>query len=199
VEFADVVRGRRMVHAFEQRSVGRELVDRLLDVARRAPSAGFSQGIDFLVLDEPATLSRFWELTEDPRFPREVSEAAVSPPVLVLAFSDPDRYVARYSQPDKIAFGLDEADAWPVKFWDSDTAMACMLLLLAAVDAGLGGWFFGVAHGEDGVRREFAVPDDRRLIGVVGLGYPGVDEHPKGSAYSLSRRPLGELVHRNRW
>ena len=58
--------------------------------------------------------------------------------------------------------------------------MACMLLLLAAVDAGLGGWYFGIAYGESEVRRRFGIPDDRNVIGVVGLGYPGVDERPAG-------------------
>ena len=188
-----------MAHAFERRPVEPAVIDRLLDTARRAPSAGFSQGSDFLVLDEPGAVARFWELTEDPAFPQPAEELAVGPPVLVLAFSDPGRYLARYSQPDKIAFRLDRAEAWPVKFWDTDTAMACMLLLLAAVDAGLGGWFFGVGYGDDGLRREFGVPDDRQLIGVVGLGYEGVDERRRGSAYSLSRRPLEEMVHRNRW
>ena len=96
----------------------------------------------------------------------------------MLAFADPDRYLARYREPDKIAFGLGDADAWPVKFWETDTAMACMLLLLAAVDAGLGGWLFGVAHGEADVLREFGVPADRKLIAAIGLGYPGVDETP---------------------
>jgi hypothetical protein len=114
--------------------------DRLLDIARRGPSAGFSQGTDFLVLDEPPALQRFWELTNDPKIPREPDELAAAPPVLIILLADPDRYIERYSRPDKIAFGLDHADAWPVKFWDTDTAMAGMLLLLAAVDAGLGGW-----------------------------------------------------------
>ncbi len=123
-------------------------MDRLLDAARRGPSAGFSQGTDFLVLDDPAALARFWQLTDDPGFPRDPTELAIAPPVVVLAFSDPNRYIARYSQPDKLLFGLDRADAWPVKFWDTDTAMACILMLLAAVDARLGGGLFGVAHGE---------------------------------------------------
>ena len=199
VEFADVVRRRRMVHVFEQRRVDRVLLDHLLDTARRAPSAGFSQGTDFLVLDDPAALARFWELTDDPQFPRSDDEVTAAPPVVVLAFADPDRYVARYSEPDKIAFGLDRADAWPVKFWDTDTAMACMLLLLAAVDVGLGGWLFGIAHGGDDVCREFEVPPDRNLIAAVGLGYAGVDENPRGSAFSRTRRPLVDMVHRNRW
>jgi nitroreductase len=200
MEFTEVVRRRKMIHVFEQRPVDATLVDSLLDIARRAPSAGFSQGTDFLVLDEPEALARFWSATEDPRWPNDPDDiAANAPPVLVLALADPGRYVARYSAPDKLAFGLDRAEAWPVPFWDTDTAMACMLLLLALVDAGLGGWFFGVGHGEAEVRAAFGIPDDRNLIGVVGLGYPGVDDAPKGSAHSLSRRPLADMIHRNGW
>ena len=199
MEFTDVVRRRRMVHAFEQRPVDPAMIDQLLDVARRGPSAGFAQGTDFLVLDDPASVARFWELTADPQFPREPGELAAAPPVLVLAFADPGRYLARYGEPDKIAFGLDRAEAWPVKFWDTDTAMACMLLLLAAVDAGLGGWLFGVAHGVDDLFTEFGVPADRNLIAVVGLGHEGVDENPRGSAFTRARRPFADVVHRNQW
>jgi nitroreductase len=198
MEFTDVVRSRRMVHAFEDRPVARDQIDRLLDVARRGPSAGFSQGTDFLVLDESATRQRFWELTDDPAFPREPDELDAAPAVLVVLLADPGRYVERYSQPDKIEFGLDRADAWPVKFWDTDTAMAGMLLL-AAVDAGLGGWYFGIPYGESALRDEFAIPDDRNIIGVIGLGSPGIDEQPEGSAYSLARRPLSDMAHCNRW
>jgi nitroreductase len=49
------------------------------------------------------------------------------------------------------------------------------------------------------VRAEFGIPDDRNLVGVVGLGHPGADHSPKGSAYSLTRRPLAEMIHRNGW
>ena len=188
-----------MVHVFEPRPIETSALDGLLDLARRGPSAGFSQGIDFVVLDQPHTTERFWSLVDDPRFPREPGELDAAPPVLVIATSDPGRYVERYSLPDKIDFGLDRADAWPVPFWDTDAAMACMVLLLAAVDAGLGGWFFGIGYGADAVHREFGIPDDCNIVGVVGLGYAGVDEAPRGSAYSLSRRPFDEQVHRNRW
>ena len=199
MEFRDVVRSRRMVRAYEQRPVLPELVDRLLDVARRGPTAGFAQGIDFVVLDTPGTVARFWELTEDPAFPNDPAEVAVGPPVIVLAFSDPNRYLARYAEPDKIAYGLDHAEAWPVSFWDTDTAMACMLLLLAAVDAGLGGWLFGIGSGEAELRAELGVPADRNLIGVVGLGYADPGEVPTGSGTSRPRRGFAEQVHRNGW
>jgi nitroreductase len=97
MEFTDLVRKRRMVHAFEQRPVDRAVIDELLEIARRAPSAGFSQGTDFLVLDDPTAVARFWELTDDPQFRRDPSELAVAPPVVVLAFADPSRYLARYA------------------------------------------------------------------------------------------------------
>jgi nitroreductase len=199
MEFSDVVRKRRMVHVFEQTPVDPALVDRLLDVARRAPSAGFSQGYDFVVLDTPDVVARFWTLTENPQLPYEPGEVEAGPPVIVLAYSDASRYLERYSRPDKIAFGLDTAEAWPVPFWDTDTAMACQQLLLAAVDAGLGTWFFGIGHGRAELARELGVPAGRELIGIVGLGHEGVDEKPRGSAHSLKRRPLDEIIHRNGW
>ncbi len=86
-----------------------------------------------------------------------------------------------------------------MKFWETDTAMAGMLLLLAADDAGLGAWYFGIPSGEATLREEFHIPADRNIIGVVGVGHPGVDERPQGSSDSLPRRPLDEMVHRNGW
>jgi nitroreductase len=199
VEFRDVVRHRRMVHRFADTPVPPEVLQRILDVGRRGPTAGFAQGIEFLVLDEPGAVAAFWELIDDPRFPMEPEELAVAPPVLVLPIPDRERYLARYAEDDKAPFGLQSADAWPVPFWDTDAAMAAMLMLLAAVDEGLGAWFFGIAYGEEAVLRRFGIPDGLRPIGVVGLGYALADEVPTGSGVRRPRRPLTDLLHRNAW
>ena len=193
MEFSDVVRSRRSIRSYAPDRPDPELVDRLIDVARRVPTAGFSQGIDFLVLDDPDPLGEFWRRSGggDPE--------PDDPPVLVLVFSDPERYLERYRAPDKVEFGLGDAEAWPVKFWDIDAAMAAMQLQLAAVDAGLGTWFFGIGDGEDSVREHFGVPDDRSLIGIVALGYRHPDEQPKGSGTTRTRRPLEDQLHRNGW
>lgn len=199
MEFRDVVRRRRSVRAYERTVPPRDLLRDLVDVARRAPTAGYSQGVDFLVLDDPDAVAEFYELTDPPdadipdRFRRE------RPPVVVLVFSDPRRYLARYSEGDKIQFGLDDADAWPVRFWDVDAAMAAMQLQLAAVDAGVDTWFFGYNHGDAEVRTRFGIPEDRSLIGVVGLGYRIEDEAPIGSGTVRRRRPLDEQYHANGW
>ena len=182
MEFTEVVRRRRMVRRFDQRPVPRETMDRVLEVGRRAPSAGFAQGVDFLVLDRPDDVAAFWRITRDPEFGWDLDDVAVGPTVLVLPIPDPGRYLARYSQPDKIAFGMDDAANWPVKFWEIDAAMASMLMLLAAVDEGLGAWFFGITHGERALLDRFGVPAPLRPIGIMGFGYRAKEQ-----------------IHRNGW
>jgi nitroreductase len=199
MEFSDVVRRRRSVRSYSDRMPDPDLVASVIDRARRAPSAGFSQGIDFLVVDDPAAMAELWEMTEDPDSPTPEEEKAVRPPVLVVVWSDPQRYLARYSAEDKIEFGLDDPDRWPVRFWDIDAGMAAMQLQLAAVDHGLDTWFFGFAHGERALRERFGVPGDRMMCGVIALGYRSEDEQPTGSGTTRPRRPLEEQLHRNGW
>jgi nitroreductase len=188
-----------MVHRFDRRPVPADVVDRILDTGRRGPSAGFSQGLELLVLDRPETIAEFWEITRDPEFGWEPEDVAVGPTVIVLPLPDARRYVQRYSEPDKIAFGMVEESSWPVPYWDVDAAMASLLILLAAVDEGLGGWFFGITHGERALLNRFGVPGHLRPIGVIGLGYPAGEDVPTGSAVSRPRRALEEMVHRNGW
>jgi len=199
MEFRDVVRHRRMVRRFDQRPVPHDVVDRIIDVGRRAPSAGFSQGLELLVLDTTETVGSFWETTRDPEFGWEAETVAHGPTVLILPLPDPKRYLDRYAQPDKIEFGMDEEANWPVRFWEIDAAMATMLMLLAAVDEGLGGWFFGITHGERELLDRFGVPAHLRPIGILGLGYRAEDEDPSGSWRKRRRRPLEEQIHRNGW
>jgi nitroreductase len=199
MEFSDVIKHRRSVRSYRPDPPPRELIDRLIDIARRAPTAGFSQGIDFLVLDDASALHRFWELTSQDGAPSDPDDGGSRPPVIVLVFSDPVRYLARYSEGDKAEYGLQEAENWPSRFWDVDAGMASMLLLLAAVDADLGAWFFGIAEGASQLRAELGVPEDRNLVGVIGLGYRFDREVAIGSGVTRKRRPLDDQLHRNGW
>ena len=63
MDFADVVRSRRMVRAFEPRPVPPDVLDRVLDVARRVPAAGNTQGLDLVVLEGPEQTARYWDVT----------------------------------------------------------------------------------------------------------------------------------------
>ncbi len=199
MEFAEVVRRRRMIRRFDQRPVPREVIDRILDVARRGPSAGFAQGVDFLVLDTPESIATFWELTADPDDPVTEDDVAEGPTVIVLPIADKRPYLARYAEPDKIAFGMDHEERWPVKFWDIDASMASMLALLGAVDEGIGGWFFGITVGERALLDHFGVPEEIRPVGILGFGYRAEDERSSGSGAARRRRPFEEQIHRNAW
>ncbi|HEU5271780.1 MAG TPA: nitroreductase family protein [Jatrophihabitans sp.] len=193
MEFNRVVRSRRMVRNYDpDRPVSRETIEQLLDLAIRAPSAGFSQGWHFLVLDEAADRDRFWRLTTDSDEPDSWLRGMQTAPVLILALSDKDAYLDRYAQPDKGWTDRDEA-RWPVPYWDIDTGMASLLVLLGAVDLGLASCFFGVppAH-QDAVKHGFGIPERLRIVGVVSLGYGLPDQ--KSPSLKRGRRVLDQVL-----
>lgn len=196
MELRDAVLRRRMVRRFDAtRPVSPDVLRGVAELAVRAPSAGFSQGFDFVVLRDPTDRAAYWAATTDPGAPadgwlRGVSDA----PVLILCCSDKSRYLRRYAEPDKAQSGV-AGSPWPVPYWDVDTGMAAMLMLLGAVDEGLGGLFFGVpADRADAVLRWFGVPEGHHLVGVVALGY-AAEDRPSGSTRTRTRRPLHEVFH----
>jgi nitroreductase len=195
MEFREVVRRRRMVRRFDDRPVSRDVLDRVLHAARRGPSAGFSQGIAFVVLEGPEQTNPFWDLVHDPSWGRDSLRQA---PVVVLPLAHKQAYLDRYSLPDKAAYGMGSEEGWPVPYWEVDTAFATMLLLLAAVDEGLGALFFGIFRGEAEVLGSLGVPDGYRPIGAVALGYPAAGERSQPS-WKGGRRPVDEVVYFGRW
>jgi nitroreductase len=197
MELREVLRRRRMVRSFDPRPLPAAVLDRILESATQAPSAGFSQGLDLVVLEGPQAVRDFWLATADPRFDRPYS--AAEPPVIVLVLSDKQAYLERYAAPDKAGLGMEVEAGWPVPYWDMDAAMAAMLMLLTAVDEGVGAWFFGVFHGAEALLADLGVPQGRRLVGAVALGYPAADDRPGGSPRTRARRPLDQVVHRGRW
>jgi nitroreductase len=204
MELSDAVRARRMARTYRSdRPVPREVIGRLLDLATRAPSAGFSQGRDFVVLTRLADLARYWTAATGASDAGALTDAAAAPdrwlsgmrsaPALVLCLSDPNRYLDRYAEPDKGWADRDEA-RWPVPYWDVDTGMAAMVMLLAAVDQQLAACFFGVPPDRTAaVLAAFGIPPDRRLVGVISLGYPAPDR--RSPSLRRGRRPVTEVAH----
>jgi nitroreductase len=198
LELGDAVRRRRMVRAFTPAPVEPAVVDALVDLARRAPSAGHSQGWAFVVLEGGET-ARYWDVALPPERRRDFRwPGLVRAPVLVVALVDPGAWVARYAEPDKAATGLGAGEgAWPVPFWWVDAGMAVEHLLLGAVDAGLGACFFGLFDRERAVLDALGVPPTWRAVGTVAVGHPAPDEPSRSVA--RGRRPLAEVLHRGRW
>jgi nitroreductase len=197
VEFLEVVRRRRMVRDFGPRPVPDDKLERVLEAALHGPSAGFAQGLELIVLDRPPDLERFWSII-DPSA-RKLAPGTGAPPVIVIPLAGKAAYLRRYSAPDKRGLGMDVEEGWPVAYWDLDAAMAVMLMLLAAIEEGLGAWFFGIFHGEASLVSWLGVPGGYRPIGALGLGYPSESERRRGSPASHARRTLEDVVHWGGW
>ena len=199
MEFEHAVGRRRMVRSFTGEPVAPRAVDEICDLARRAPTAGNTAAIEFLVLEGEAT-GDYWDVTL--RSPRRESFAwpgLLDAPVLVMVWVDPDAYLRRYREPDKVDSGLGAGEeAWSVPYWFVDGGAAVMTMLLAAVDRGLGASFFAMFDHEQAVRERFGVPAGRRGVGTVAIGHRGADDRPSRSA-SRARPPLNEVIHRSRW
>jgi nitroreductase len=199
VEFREVVRKRRMVRNYDpDRPVPPEITQRILEHAIRAPSAGFSQGWGFLVLEERADLDRFWAAATPPtQVWQQWLENMRRAPLIIVPHSNKSVYLDRYAEDDKGWQDRDE-NRWPVPYWDIDTGFASLLMLLTAVDEGLGACFFGIPPERTAAyRAEFGVPDDFTPIGAVAVGYRAPD-HRSGSL-RRGRRPVAEVVHRGQW
>lgn len=199
MELGEAVRRRRMVRAFTDQAVDPATVEELVDLARRAPSAGNSQGAAFVVLSRAEETARYWDVA----LPSERRASfrwpgLVAAPVLVVCLVRPDAWVERYAEPDKAATGLGRgAGAWPVPYWWVDAGMAVELLLLGAVDAGLGACFFGLFDHEAAVLAALGVPEGWRAVGTVALGHPAPDA--PGRSATRPRASLGEVLHPGGW
>jgi nitroreductase len=200
MELDSVIRRRRMVRNYDpDRAVPAEVVDRLLDYAIRAPSAGFSQGWGFLVLSEPGERARFWAATVPPGSgPPDSWLAGMSrAPLIVVPHSNREVYLDRYAAPDKGWTDRDET-RWPVPYWHIDAGFASLLVLLGAVDAGLGACFFGIPpQSLTTYRAAFGVPEEYLPIGAITVGYPAPDR--RSPSLRRGRRGVDEVVHRGRW
>ncbi len=139
-----------MVRAFETRPVAPDVLDELLDLARRAPSAGNTQPWELLVLDG-ADVARYWDMTLGERRNGFRWQGLLRAPVLVVPYVRPTAYAERYAEADKASTGLgDDVSAWPVPYWWIDGGALVENLLLAATAAGLGSCFFGQFQHEAG-------------------------------------------------
>jgi len=187
-----------MTRRFSGDPVDPTLIVELCDVARRAPSAGFSQGSHLLVVHGDL-LAEFWTVSGAdtwfaPRFP-ELLQASV----VVLALADETAYLGRYSQPDKVGRGLSERESWTVPYWLTDTAMVVQNLLLLLEERGLGALYFGLGEEPARLMAHFGVPDHVRPIGAVAIGVRASHDRASGSGRPARRKPLAEVVHVGRW
>ncbi len=200
MELRAAIGARRMIRTFSDAPVEAETLDRLLDLARRAPSAGNTQAAGFVVLDRPDLVDHYWDTTlpDDGPASRRATfrwQGLLRAPALILVTTDPDLYLSRYSEPDKVAAGRGHSvDRWPVPYWWVDVGAVIQNLLLLVADAGLGACLFGPFDHEPAIRAAFDLPDRLRLAATVAIGHP-VDDEPGRSA-GRPRPPIDQVIIR---
>lgn len=191
-----------MTRRYESTPVPSQSIDRLIDNATRAPNAGFTQGWAFLVLDRPEDVDRFWAVSTPPERaaqPDAWLRGMRTAPVVILPLSSKKAYLDRYAQPDK--GWADRAESrWPIPYWHVDAGMASLLILLTAVDEGLGSCFFGVPHASRAsVKDAFGIPAEYDPVGAITVGYSAAEGRAGGSLRSRERKAAADVTHYGRW
>jgi nitroreductase len=199
MELEAASRSRHMTRSFSGAPLDPGLLDKLLDMAARAPSAGNTDGRRFVVLVGKAETDLYWHATTTPawrgrsrRWPG-MSKA----PVVVVVFVSPSNYMDRYDEPDKRGSNLGHEDgesAWPVPYWYFDAGASVMAMLLGAASTGTGACFLGAFRGERELLEVLAVEGPWRLAGAVLLGEPG-GEDPPSASLDRARAARGPIVH----
>lgn len=192
MDFYEAVRRRRMVRSYRELPVDAAAVDRIVDAARRGPSAGFAQGVEFVVITDAARRQLIAAAADEAAY----AERGLAPwlsvaPVHVVVAVDIGRYRSRYAEADKHG-----TDSWTVPYWWVDAGAALMVLLLAAVAEGLAAGFLG-SHAIAGLGEIAGLPDDYDTMGVVTIGH-GTPGPVVGSA-TRGRRERTETVHYETW
>ena len=185
-----------MVRHFAAEEVSKEEVDRILELAQHAPSAGFSQGSAYVVVMDPELKKKVARLQgeEDYKtggFHGWISEA----PVAVVACVSEKLYHDRYNEPDKLDEEGKEIE-WPTPYWFFDIGAGCMIILLAAVDAGLSAAFSGTFDVK-GMKELLGIPAHFHPVGVISIGKG--DKDVKSPSLKRGRRKFADVVHYDRW
>jgi nitroreductase len=200
VSLYDLLKQRRMVRHYTGEPIPRETLERIAATVRRAPSGGFSQGQRLLVVDDPALLRQL--ASADAERPEGTEPWFGTAAAQIFVLTRENDYHDRYNKPDKLELGDGEEIEWPVPFWHVDAGAAMMLILLAAIEEGLGAAVYGIFGDlERELRTTFHIPDELTIVAGITLGTPQPDpEWTKRSSRTTQRRKtMGELVHWNRW
>ena len=169
MDFWQVIEERRSVRRFDRRDVPEEMVERMLQAAIRAPSAGNRQPWRFFVVRRQEVKAALAEAAWGQRF---VAQA----PVVIVVCAEPDRSASRYGRRGRELYCL------------QDTAAATEHILLAATALGLGACWVG-AFDEQAAARALNLPANLRPVAIIPVGYPAWE--PGGRT---PRRPLHEVV-----
>ena len=172
---------RRSIRKYKNTPVDKDIIDKLLDSARLAPSGNNTQPWHFIVIT-------------DERIKEEVAKHAnnqkwmLTAPVFIACVAD-----IRSRIKDDRQIEIDEESSFlEVKQIIRDTSIASEHIVLEAIAQNLGtcwvAWFT-----QKEMRAVLGIPEDKYLLSILTVGYP--DENPP----QRPRKSLEEIVRYNKW
>ena len=169
-EFDDIIKRRKMVREYVQdKPIPEGIVNKLIANAHRAPSACHTQVKEFIIVQNPLIKKKLGEAALNQE---QVYEALL----LIVICADTSRSVGRYRKRG-------------IEFYSIiDDAFASRLILLTAVNEGIGACFAG-AFIDDKVSEIFELPQYVKPIRIITLGFPAEDPG------KFKRIDISKLVH----
>ena len=183
-----------MVRSYKPDPISDDALERILDAARRAPSAGFAQGVELVVVKSAEQRNAIAAAGGESAYTARgfAPWLSVAPVHIVLAVA-PGAYAERYAAADKTSSDL---ASWRVPYWWVDAGATMQTILLAAAAEGLDAGFMG-AHAFDGLGTIVYCPDGHEIVGVITIGH-AAQRSPIGSALR-ARRPHDATRHWEQW
>lgn len=171
MEVFEAIKKRRSIRRFDpKKEVTEEQVEKLLEAARWAPSAGNLQSWFFVVVRDQGVKEELVEAALGQDF---IAEA----PIVIVSCADLKRSSSRYGNRGSTLYAI------------QDATIATQNLWLAATEMGLGGAWIG-AFDEDKVSQILDLPSRLRPIVILPIGYPAESPlpPPRRSIEEVSRK-----------
>jgi nitroreductase len=169
MELEEAIKGRRSIRAFKSQHVPEGTVEKLINAARHAPSAGNSQPWEFIIVRNMKTKKKLARAAFNQAF---VEEA----PVVIIVCANETRSSVRYGKRGETLYCI------------QDTAAATQNILLTAHSLGLATCWVG-AFNEKAVKKAVEAPEGIRPVIIIPIGYPNKTPSHRG------KRPLNQIIH----
>jgi len=157
--FFDLIKSRRSIRRYKKREIEKEKIDKLKQAVLFAPSSKGKSPWEFIFVDDKDILVKL----SQSKLHGSAFLANASLAVVVIA--DPNK-----------------SDVWI-----EDASIASTFLLLSAEAIELGACWVQIRkrkydehlEAEEYIKTILSIPEDRRVLSIISLGYPAEDKEPK--------------------
>lgn len=190
-----VAKKRRNNRKFKSDPIPEGYIEKIIDVARYAPSGFHTQPWEFVAITDRAVREKIVSLLDEKSPPiknpddkiNAVNGSFRDAPVLIFALCDYRAYVG-------LPMNVERDNPIVETIFCSSMASTFLLMHLAAASLGLSSQWYSAAGSpfvEPEIRNVIGIPDDLKIYDLMVLGYPAVPPVPK------EVRTVASMLHYN--